>query len=104
MDITPWLITRRIKEPEDYAVVKYIVEHTEYVADYFPIEQAMDWLGDEGLVVDNLPHSPVQMLMINWVGSDGGRCFFHMADYPELWDDLYPVSYTHLTLPTIYSV
>jgi len=89
MDITPWLITRRIKEPEDYAVVKYIVEHTEYVADYFPIEQAMDWLGDEGLVVDNLPHSPVQMLMINWVGSDGGRCFFHMADYPELWDDLY---------------
>ncbi len=88
MDVTPWLVSRRIKEPKDYAVAKYIVEHTEYVADYFPIEQAMDWLGEDGLVVDSLPHSPFQTLMINWVGSDGGRCFFHIADYPDLFDDL----------------
>ncbi len=88
-DVLPWLTTRMIKEPEDYGVVKYIVEHTEYVADYFPIEQAMDWLGEEGVVVDNLPHSPFQMLMVNWVGSEGGRCYYHLADHLDLMEDLY---------------
>jgi hypothetical protein len=84
----PWVTERLIKTPDDYGVVKYIVEHTEYVADYFPIEQAMDWLGEEGVVLDGLPHSPMQMLMIHWVGSEGGRIFYHLADYPELVVDL----------------
>ena len=87
-DVTPWLTERRIKRPEDYKVVKYIVENTEYVPDYFPIEQAMEWLGEEGIVLDSLPHSPMQMLMIYWVGSDGGRIFYHLHDYPELVEEL----------------
>ena len=88
-DVTPWLTSRLIKGPDDYKVVKYMVENTEYIADYFPIEQAMDWLGDEGVVVAMLPHSPMQMLMIDWIGSEEGRFFYHMADYPELVEDLY---------------
>ncbi len=88
-DVTPWLASHLIKRPEDYAVVKYIVENTEYEADYFPIEQAMDWLGDEGVVLDSLPHSPMQMLMIYWVGNQGGRIFYDLADYPDLVEDLY---------------
>ena len=88
-DISPWQTTRLIKGPEDYKVVKYMVENTEYVADYFPVEQAMDWLGDDGIVVDVLPHSPMQTLMIDWIGSEEGRFFFHHADYPDLVEDLY---------------
>jgi hypothetical protein len=84
----PWITERLIKTPDDYKVVKYTVEHTEYVADYFPIEQAIDWLGEEGVVLDGLPHSPMQMLMIHWVGSEGGRFFYHLADYPELVEEL----------------
>ncbi len=84
----PWMTERLIKTPDDYKVVKYIVEHTEYLADYFPIEQALDWLGEEGVVLDSLPHSPMQMLMIHWVGSEGGRVFYHLADYPGLLEDL----------------
>jgi len=87
--ITPWVTSRLIKTPDDYRVIKYIVEHTEYIADYFPVAQAMDWLGEEGVVLDSLPHSPMQMLMIHWVGSEGGRIFFHLADYPDLVEDLY---------------
>ncbi len=86
--MVPWLTSRLIKGPEDYKVAKYIVEHIEYEADHFPIEQAMEWLGDEGVVMDSIPHSPFQHLTINWIGSDGGRCFFHLADYPDLFDDL----------------
>lgn len=88
MGNTPWITERLIKTPDDYKIVKYVVEHTEYHADYFPIEQAMDWLGEEGVVLDGLPHSPMQMLMIHWVGSEGGRIFYHLADYPELAEDL----------------
>ena len=69
----PWVTSRLIKGPEDYRVPKYIVEHTEYVADYFPLDQAIEWLGREGVVLDSLPHSPMQMLLINWVGSEEGR-------------------------------
>lgn len=87
--IVPWLTSRRIKEPEDYPVAKFIAEHTEYVADYAPIEQAMEWLGEDGVVFDYLPHSAMQTLMIHWIGSDGGRVYFHQKDYPELVDDLF---------------
>ena len=88
-DVTPWQTERLIKGPEDYAVVKYMVEHTEYGADYFPIEQAMDWLGEEGVVLSALPHSPMQTLMIDWVGSEGGRFYYHHADHRDLVEDLY---------------
>ena len=88
-DITPWQTARLIKEPEDYKVVKYIVEHTEYIADYFPLEQAKNWLGDEGIVMDIQPHQPMQTLMIDWVGSEEGRFFIHHAKYLDLVEDLY---------------
>lgn len=88
-DVTPWQTTRLIKTKEDYRALKYIVENTEYLPDYFPIEQAMEWLGEDGVVVDSLPHSPMQMLMVDWIGSEGGLFFYHFMDYPELVDELY---------------
>ncbi len=88
-DVSPWQMTRMIKEAADYEIVKYIVEHTEYTADYFPIEQAADWLGEDGCVIAALPHSPMQMLMIDWVGSEEGRFFFHHADHLDLVEELY---------------
>ncbi len=88
-DVEPWQIDRIIKGPEDYKVVKYMVENTEYIPYYFPIEQAMDWLGDDGVVIDSLPHSPMQTLAIDYIGSEGGRFFIHHARYPDLVEDLY---------------
>ena len=88
-DVSPWFLSRLIKEPGDYEIVKYIVEHTEYLADYFPVEQALEWLGEDGCVIAALPHSPMQTLMIDWVGSDGGRFFFHHADHPDLVEEIY---------------
>jgi hypothetical protein len=88
-DITPWQLRRMIRNPEDYPVVKYMVENTEYTADYFPIQQAEEWLGEDGIVLAALPHSPMQTLMIDWVGSEEGRFYFHLADYPEMVKELY---------------
>jgi len=66
-----------------------MVDHTEYQPYYFPIEQAKEWLGEDGLVVASLPHSPMQMLMIDWVGSEEGRFYIHHARYRKKVDDLY---------------
>ena len=41
-DVLPWQTERLIKKPEDYKVLKYIVAHTEYIADYFPIERPVE--------------------------------------------------------------
>ena len=87
-DVTPWQTQRLIKQPEDYQVLKYIVEHIEYKPYYFPIEQAKEWLGDDGCVIDIQPHQPMQMLMIDWIGSEQGRFFIHYAKYPDLIEDL----------------
>ncbi len=88
LSATPWLTAHLIKGPEDYPAVKYMAEHTEYIADYFPLEQAIDWLGEDGILVDALPHSPFMMFLIYWVGTEGGNAFLHLADYPELVTDL----------------
>ena len=88
-DVQTWQTQRLIKQPEDYEVLKYIVEHTEYKPYYFPIEQAKEWLGDDGCVIDIQPHQPMQMLMIDWIGSEEGRFFIHHAKYPDLVEDLY---------------
>ncbi len=88
-DVQPWQTQRLIKKPEDYEVIKYIVENTEYIPYYFPIEQAKEWLGEDGLVMDIQPHQPMQMLMIDWIGSEEGRFFIHHAKYLDLVEDLY---------------
>ena len=88
-DVSAWPISHRIKGPEDYAVAKYIIENTEYVPDYFPIEQALDWLGDDGMVLVGLPPSPMQSLLIDWIGFDQGSFFYHYADYRDMVEDLY---------------
>jgi hypothetical protein len=86
-DVTPWAVERQIKKPEDYDVVRFMVEDTVFKADYFPIEQAKGWLGEDGVVVANLPHSPMQMLMIDWVGTP--TFYIHHAKYREKVEELY---------------
>jgi uroporphyrinogen-III decarboxylase len=88
-DVTPWTIERRIKKPEDYEIMKFMVEDTVYKADYFPIKQAKEWMGEDGVVIAHLPHSPMQMLMIDWVGTP--TFYIHHAKYREKVEELYQV-------------
>ena len=54
-------------------------QNTGVSGDYFPVEQAMDWLGDEGVVLDNLPHSPLQMMLILLGRERGGTVFLPLG-------------------------
>jgi len=87
--VTPWQIDRLIKKVEDYDILKYIVEHTEYKPYYFPIEQAKRWLGNDGVVVANIPNSPMQRLMIDWIGIGQGRFYIHYVKYRDKIEELY---------------
>jgi len=88
-DVTPWALRRLIREPEDYDVVQYIVEHTEYAPDYFPIEQAKDWVGDEGVLFAALPKTPMARMMIEWIGSEEGRFYIHEKKFRDRVEALY---------------
>jgi len=88
-NVGPRQISRLIKGPEDYKVVKYMVENTEYTPYYLPIEQAIDWVVDDGIATAWLPSSPLQMLTIHWIGNEDGSFSTHHAKYPDLVDDLY---------------
>jgi hypothetical protein len=88
-DVVPWQKNRLIKKPEDYDVVRYMVENTEYIPDYFPIEQARDWLGEDGVVMAWITKTPMAMLMIEWIGSEEGRFYIHHARYREKVDELF---------------
>jgi len=57
--MSPLAPERLIREPQDYEVVQYIVENTDYLSDPFPIEQAKEWVGDEGVVLAILPKTPM---------------------------------------------
>lgn len=86
-DVIPWRVKRRIQAPEDYAVVRFMVEDTVLTPDAFPIEQAKAWLGEDGVVVAGLPHSPMQRLMIDWIGTP--RFYIHYARYRDRIEELY---------------
>ncbi len=88
-DVTPWQTKRLIRDPEDYEIVQYIVENTEYFPDYFPIEQAQDWVGDDGVVLAMLPKTPMARIMLEWIGSEGGRFYIHHKKYKDKIDALY---------------
>ena len=88
-DVMPWQKKRLIQKPEDYEVVKYMIDNTEYLPDYFPIEQAREWLGEDGVVMSWIPKTPMATLMIEWIGSEEGRFYIHHARYREKVDELY---------------
>lgn len=88
-DVQPWQKSRLIKTPDDYDVVKYMVENTEYTPDYFPIEQGRDWLGEDGVVMSWITKSPMATMMIEWIGSEEGRFYIHHARYRDKVDALF---------------
>lgn len=71
--LTPWRVSseqggRLVKSPEDYEIARFIVEDTRYTAYYDALKDFQAYLGEDGVVVTSLPHSPLQMLLVDWVG------------------------------------
>jgi len=64
----PWTTEFMIKDASDYEVIKFMVEDTVYRPDYDPFLDAERELGDDGIVCTSGRRSPVQQLLLEFMG------------------------------------
>ncbi len=57
-----------VKKLEDYEVLKYIVDNLQYKPFFYPVEDQIKRLKQDGIVVTPLPYEPMQRLIIEFVG------------------------------------
>jgi hypothetical protein len=70
-----------IKRSEDYSVVEYIIEHTEYVPCFEEFEAYDCEIGEEGLSSVLSGECPMFEIMLNYVGYE--RFYYELYDRPE---------------------
>jgi hypothetical protein len=58
-----------VKKPEDYRILRFIIENIHYEPYYYALEDQLRRLGDDGIVIATLPYEPMQRLLVTWVGS-----------------------------------
>lgn len=76
-----------IKRPEDYRVMRYLVQDTVYHADYEPYYIAQDRLGEDGYVLPHIGYSPFMHLLVYWLGIE--RFSYDITDHPDEFFSLY---------------
>ncbi|MDZ7373734.1 MAG: hypothetical protein ONB23_07160 [candidate division KSB1 bacterium] len=69
-----------LKSPEDFRVMVYILDHSEFVFWDDAFEIADREFGDLGVVTSFYPRSPLQRLIIEWMGFE--NVVYALSDYP----------------------
>jgi hypothetical protein len=70
-----------IRGPADYAVVEYMIEHTEIVPTYEEYLVYEAEIGEDGVPLVSIGADPMYRVMREFIGYNG--VFFHLQDYPE---------------------
>ena len=78
-----------LKTSKDYDVAKYIAEHTTYEPAGGGYEKLLESVGDRGVAFTAGPSTPLMALIQGTIGMP--YVYYHMADYPEAFDELYEV-------------
>jgi hypothetical protein len=84
-----------LKSPEDFNVMEYILEHTSVSFDSTAFAIASREFGDDGVVTAMIPRSPLQRLIINYMGLENTIMALHnhkdetenFMKVIEAWDD-----------------
>jgi hypothetical protein len=71
-----------LKGPDDYPVVEYLIEHTQYTSAYEEYQQYEQATGDDGYPMVNCGDCPFHHWMRALVGYD--QAFFHLNDHANL--------------------
>jgi hypothetical protein len=85
-DGSTWVREYPVKGPGDLAVLTYIVEDTEYRPNAEAVRTRQRSLAEDGLVLCRLMRSPLQRLLVEWMGTEG--VIYGLADYPKPMDCL----------------
>ena len=74
-------IEHRIKGPEDYPVVEYLMQHTHYVPTYDTYLEYEAEIGDEGYPLVSAGDCPFHTFLQKLVGYQ--NAYYHLVDYPD---------------------
>lgn len=73
-------IEHLIKGPDDYPIMEYLIEQTEYVPTFEEFSRYDQEIGEDGLPLVLIGDCPMNRLMRELVGYN--QVFFHLADHP----------------------
>jgi uroporphyrinogen-III decarboxylase len=76
-----------IKRPEDYKVIEFLWRDQQYEPAYDNFHSNERRLGSDGVVIGNLGYTPLQHMLILYMGPERFAC--DMVDYPEAFFGLY---------------
>jgi hypothetical protein len=66
-----------VKSPDDFKIMEYVLEHTSVSFDHNAFAIAQSEFGDDGIVTAMIPRSPVQRLIINYMGLENTVMALH---------------------------
>jgi len=78
-----------IKGPQDYPIMEYLIEHTQYVPTLEEFERYDQEIGSDGLPLVLIGDCPMNRIMRELVGYN--RVFFDLEDYPRRVESLLSV-------------
>jgi len=67
-DFTSWTLERLFKRPEDYKVLRSLVEDEQYRPNYDAYIEAERWMGDDVILRGGVGSAPLHEIMIHWMG------------------------------------
>ncbi len=85
-DGSPWVKEYPVKDVEDFPILEFITKDTVYYPDDERVLQACHTLGDDGMVLCRMLRSPLQRLLIEWMGIEA--VVYAFADWPEAVENL----------------
>lgn len=84
--IQPLVVEKLLKRPEDYDVVKYMLEHTEFHPSYQEFEAYDREIGDDGLPMVSVGEVPFHHFLADLCGYE--KAYLDLFDYPDRVEDL----------------
>lgn len=67
-DFTSWTLEHLFKRPEDYKVLRSLVEDEQYRPNYDAYLEAERWMGDDVILRGGVGSAPLHEIMIHWMG------------------------------------
>jgi len=89
----PYLEKHVMAEDSDYAVVNWILDNGEPVADFEGFKAVEAEIGDNGMTMGMITRVPFQRLLLDFMGEE--RCFFEMFDNRKEFDRVYEKLVAH---------
>jgi hypothetical protein len=82
-----------LADDSDYAVVNWILDNGEPVADFEGFSQSESEIGDNGMTMGMITRMPFQRILLDFMGEE--RCFFELYDNRKEFDRLFDQLVVH---------